>query len=468
MAVPEPIAPDTGRKWLAFEWIMGAFIIACVIYTIVYLFINKHLPFTFFYDPDDLFADWFNTAYWAYDRGSYDAWTTLYPPLSFVFLDLLSLDKCYPARAFASDGGFGLAARYCDWLSYVGMFSFFLLNIIIVYLAFRKIDRQACIPRTIAVTLGWPMLNGLERGNLIIVAFTCMVFAFSPLLKSARLRWIFLGLAINFKVYLIGTLFAPLLRRKWTWVEGATVATIFVYLASYAILGRGTIFEIATNLQNWSNTQSTSPLDMWSATTYEALSKLLDSEIFSVSAIIGSQWTEFLAWFLPVLLNAVRLIILLAAIAIYLRPEVIPAVRPITLALCMALISTEAGGYTTAMITFLVMCEKAKGLGRKTAIALCYLLAVPADIAIDQVAPVVRDTFVGHSTTIIVAYIKLGPFIRPFIIDMVAVSLSAATIWTVWKDIRDDGLAGRPRLHDDARLSRLTEAASGQSSRHCA
>lgn len=441
-----------GRIQLGIEWLFTAVIFIAIVWTVVYLFQNNHLPFTFFYEPEDLFADWFNTAYWAYDFGTYDSWQTLYPPLSFVFLRFLTNGACYPPRGVAADLSFGLSARECDWMSFVALGGLFVLNIALVYLTLRKWDRQTAVPRTVCVALGWPMLNGLERGNLILVAFTVFLLGFGPLLRSARLKWLCVGLAVNFKVYLIGAVVAPLLRRRWRWVEGAILATILVYLLSYALLERGTLSEIATNLQSWASLPSTTPLDMWSATTYEALYKLLSSEVFPVSAVIGSRNADLLSIVIPMLLHGTQLALVLGAIATWLRPEVVPSYRAVNFAVMIALISSEAGGYTSAMFMMLIMLERWRGIGRPLAIIICYILALPVDIAVDQVAPVVRDTYFRHSTTIITAYVKLGPFIRPLLIQIVAVSLTCITIRDVWADIRQQGWSGRWRFRRDAPL----------------
>nr|WP_246543600.1 glycosyltransferase family 87 protein [Novosphingobium profundi] len=438
------------RGWqLPFEWTMACIVLCAIGYSFWFLAHNGYLPMTFFYEPDDVFADWFNTAYWAYDKGAYDTWTTLYPPVSFVFLGLITRAECYPIRGIGSDLSVGLAARYCDWGSYVWIGGLFLLNIVLVYLVLRKADRTTAIPRTIAVALGWPALNGLERGNLVLVAFTLFVLGFGPLLRSAWLKWLCVGLAVNFKVYLIGTVVAPLLKRRWRWSEGALIAVVVVYLVSFALLGRGSLFELIGNLQNWSALGAASPLDMWSASTYESLYKLLDSEQYPMAAIIGSDKVILLHWLIPALLNATRLTIVFAAIATWLRPEVVPTYRVVNFALMMALISSEAGGYTSAFFIFLVMFEPWRGFGRKFAIVLCYLLAQPIDFPIDHIADVVRDTFFGHSTTIISFYIKLGPFIRPLMIELVAAAISFVTIRDVWIDIHQQGWSGRWRYRRD-------------------
>ncbi|MEO5604666.1 MAG: hypothetical protein ABIR02_03510 [Novosphingobium sp.] len=100
----------------------------------------------------------------------------------------------------------------------------------------------------------------------------------------------------------------------------------------------------------------------------------------------------------------------------------------------------------------MVMMEPWRGRGLPVAIILCYILALPIDLAVDQIAPVVRDTYFRHSTTIITAYVKLGPFIRPLLIQIIAVSLVCVTLRDVWTDIRTQGWSGRWRFRKDSPL----------------
>ena len=435
------------------EWFLAVAILSATAYSLGYLWKWSHLPQPFFYEPYDIYADWFNTAYWARDKGTYDSWTTLYPPVSFVFLRVLTLDQCYP-RVRAYETSPGLAARDCDWLGLSTLWGIFLLNILLVYLCFRKIDKSTAIPRTICVAIGWPMLNGLERGNLMLVAFTCVVLAFGPLVKSARLRWLAAGLAVNFKVYLIAAIVPLLIKRRWLWVEGALLATIAVYVVSFAILGRGSPVEIFNNLRSWSSFGAGSPLDMWSATTYKAAIGVLESETFPAFLILGSRLQEFLLFLLPFLQHSVQMTIVAAVALAWTRPEVVPPWRLVGLGTMMALITSEAGGYTTAFITFFVMMEPWRGVGRKYAIVMSYILAIAIDIKVDQVEPVVRDTYFRDSTTIVTFYLTAMPFARPFLIMTIPFALACVTIREVWFDIRRQGWRHRCRLRRDAPIMR--------------
>ena len=436
------------RAYLGVEWIMALIIIASVIYTACFLYINSYLPQPFFFEPNDLYADWFNTAYWARDTGTYDVWTTLYPPLSFVFLRLVTLDSCYlEGRAF--DPSVGYSARECDWLGLGSIWGLWLLDIVLVYLTFRKVDRATAIPRTICIGLGWPILDGVERGNLVLVSFACVILGFGPLLRSARAKWLFAGLAVNFKVYLIAGVAAQLLRRRWRWVECAVLSTALVYLVTYTILGRGTPYEIYRNLKAWSEIEMSGPLDLWFSTSYTYLITLLKSDDPTMGLLLGSQSRELIILGVTLLVRSVQALILAAAAAVWLRPESVPLSRVINLGFMLALITTEAGGYSPNYFMFFVLMEPWRGPGRKVAIFLCYALAVNADIGFGQLPPIQRDTYFRNLSTVVTFQVTVMPFVRPLLILIVATCVASITIREVWVDIRLQGWSARKRFRRD-------------------
>ena len=441
-------APSGG---LLIESVFCVVIVGAVIYTLWRLIVDGYLPQPFFFEPNDTFADWFNTAYWARDHGTYDVWGSLYPPISFVFLRLFGIDHCYP-KARIVESSPGLAPRECDWLGIGSIFALYILDVILIYLLFRKYERRnrlRAILRTICLGLGWPLLDGLERGNLVLVSFACFLLAAGPLLKSARFRYIFAGIAINFKVYLIAAFVPLVVKRKWIAVEGVVLSTIFVYALSFAILGRGTPGEVVNNIMNWSSMATVNPLDLWFSTTYNALYSLVTTDVFPVTLLVGSRWVDVLATGIPLLQHFTQLFIVLAIIVTGIRPEAVANYRVINLGLMLALITSESGGYTPVYFSLLVMLEPWKGIGRKWAIIACYVMAVPLDIFIDPITQVVRDTYIYHATTIMTFWLTLSPFVRPLIIETVAIALACVTIREVWEDIRYQRWAGRSRFRHD-------------------
>lgn len=422
-----------------------------IVYCGVFLYINKALPPPFFFEPSDTYADWFNTAFWSRNSGAYDTWKTVYPPLSFLFVRVLGLDRCYPTRR-PYDFSAGLDARDCDWVGMASIWLIVLINIVLVYLAYRKLDRQKAIPRTICVALGLPMLDALERGNLALITFTCLLLALGPLLKSARLRWIAAGLTVNFKIYLIAAIIPLVLKRRWRWVESALISVVIVYLLSYAAFGRGSLFELAQNIRDFADAKASNILDVWYTTTYKSLIALLDSDTFPLAMIIGSRNVELLGIIVPTLAHTTQALLLLAFAAIALRPEPVPSYRVAALAILLVMVTSEAGGYSQIYFMLFVMMEPWRGFGRRWAVIACYILAIPLDIIVDKTPAIATYSYLGGGPTFINYFVTIGPFIRPLLIMTIAWALSLVTIRQVWGDVRIQGWANRWRFRHDVPL----------------
>ena len=446
----EPARRPAGR-WI--EAALALAVLAGVVRSMWYLLENGYLPQPFFYEPQDIWMDWFNTAHWAHVEGAYDSWGTIYPPLSFVVLRLLTAGQCYL-------GAEGYAARDCDIYGMVTLHLLYLVNVALTIRTFMRIDRRTALPRSIAVAAGLPMLYALERGNLILLTYTFVQLAYGPLVRHAWARWVFAGLAINLKVYLIGTLFAQLLRRRWRWFEGALAATIILYLITYAVFGAGTPRQIYDNIASFSGLyQAVSLLDLWYTTTYLPLISLLEGSTFPVIGVVGSARVEAGLVLLPMAVRATQLAILLAAAAAWLRPEVVPMHRLIFLSIALALITAEAGGYTQILLVVFVLMERWRGTARPVAILCAYLLSIPADIPVDYVPPILRESFIAGRPVLTMFEVGLGSFLRPGIVLLMAMALSGATLAAVWRDIRAQGWRGRWRFRHDAPILAGEEAA---------
>ncbi len=429
------ILPGKARlpgRWV--ETLLAGIILGGIVYSGVHLALYGYLQPPFFYEPSDTFADWFNPAFWARHEGAYDAWKTIYLPLSFVFLRYLGIDRCYPeSRALESSAG--LAARDCDWVGLVAMAIIFLANIYLTWRTFRKLAPQTALPRTICVAMGAPMLNALERGNLLLITYTCLLLAFGPLLASARLRWVFAGLAVNFKIYLVAAVVPLLLKRRWRWVEGALLTTVIIYLLSYAVFGQGSPMEIFTNVRDFSDSGATQILDVWFTATYQPLYSVLETGTFPMSQIIGSIWVDRLMVLIPLLTRMTQLLIVLAAVAIWYRPEAFSSHRAIALGMLAAILTSEPGGYTIVCFMLFVLMEPWRGFGRKWAIVACYVMAFPFDFPIDTLPESVTDLYFRDSTAMISRQVTLGPFVRPLINMTIAWALSLTTLHELWKEM---------------------------------
>lgn len=428
---------------LVVEYSFALIVLGFLIFALWWLWEYGYLPQPFFYEPSDTYMDWFNTAYWARDKGAYDSWMTIYPPLSFVAIRLMGIGSCYV-------GAEGLMVRDCDWVGLAAIHVIFVFNLFLLARTYIKIDRKTALARAFALGAGMPMLFAVERGNILLLCFTCVVLGFGPLLKSAKLRWLFVGLAINFKVYLIGALAAQLLRRRWLWFEGAIVTTILVYILSYGIYGAGSPSEIYTNITNYSSGFiAAQVLDVWYSVTYSPLISLLEGQTFPVSGVVGSRPADIGLIVLPSLIKAGQLAIVLAAIAAWLRPEVVPMHRLAFLAVTLALISSEAGGYTLTIVIFFVFMEPWKGVARPFAIILAYILCIPSEINIGDLPPLTRESFLSGGLVEVEFGVGLGMFLRPGMLILIGIALSAETIHRVYQDIRHNGWSSRWRYRRD-------------------
>ena len=459
------VAQETVRRWstgwLKWEYLLTFFVLLGGVYCIGHLLIEGYLPQPFFYQPFDVWMDWFNTAFWSHNPGAYDSWLTLYPPVSFIVLRFLTDGRCYVANE-------GWYSRDCDWYGMITMHGWFVLNAFLIGRTFLKADRRTALPRSFALAAGMPMLDGLERGNLIMIAFTCFLLAHGPLLRSARLRWLMAGLTINFKVYLIGSICAYPIRRRWRWFEGALLATVGVYLVSWGLLGAGTPLEVLSNLTNW-NAQLNSAgslLDLWYATSFQpVIAVLSDNSPFPTSDLIGSYWTELLYLTLTLSVHETQVMIIVATAAAWLRPEVVPTFRLVNLATSIALVTTEGGGYTQALMIFLVFLESSRsGAGVRVALVASYILSIPGDILLGPVLPQVNNGFLNTGPIFYSYYFSLGPFVRPLIVLVVPVALSCTTIAAVWGDIRTTGWRKRARYFRDLPIMAAGGRTAGEAS----
>ena len=410
------------------EPLLALAVLAAIAHVILFTLEYGYLPAPFFYDVADTFMDWFNSAFWAHDNGAYDSWGTIYPPLSFLVLRLFSNRQCYLNNQ-------DLGVRDCDWFGFVALPAMLLLNLVLLWYSFRKLDRATALPRTIALGLGLPMLYTFERGNILMLAFACIVLAFGPLLASARWRWVALGLAINFKVYLVAALAPQLLKRRWRWFEGALVTTIIIYLITWLLLGYGSPGEIYRNIAVVAGDyEAGSLLDGWYALTYKPFLSILDGSYFPIVGVIGSDAVEALLVLLPLLQRLTQLLIALAAIATFLRPEAVPMHRATCLGLLMAIVTSESGGYTQMMLFFFIFMERWQGLARPMALVLAYILCIPADISIDRFPPIVSESWIYGGPVFVEYGLSIGPFLRPLAVMMIGWCIAGLVLADVRRD----------------------------------
>ena len=379
-----------------------------------------YLPQPFVLDTNDTFMDWFNTAYWANNRGIYDVWRSIYPPLSFVFLDTFSLHQCYNLSPFY--------ARDCDWLGRATLVGFYVLDVVLVWLALRRVDRITAPWRTIALGLGLPLLFTLERGNLILACFACFVLAHGPLLKSPLLRGLAAAVTINFKPYLVLPVLELAIRRRWRALELAGIATVALYLISLAWVGSGTPGELASNTANWVVFQSG---QVWNeinySTSYTPFLNMRQAQV-PLLEFVSSRVIERIEFFVPLAIRATQLVALAALAAAWLQPRALPASRISALWRVAYLITQSPGGYTQLFLLFLVFLEPMRRLGPSIAILCAYVLCLVGDVMLASVLQITSNSWLSERTVSPEFGLTYGHFVRPALIIAIVWALSLDAI----------------------------------------
>lgn len=427
----EPLA---SKQWsLLVEYLFCVAIFIGLIYTFWFYYSYQYLPQPFFYEPSGTFMDWYSLSFWANFRGAYDVAGSIYPPLTFVLMRIFSLPHCYPNAS-------GEPSRECDPVGIIALGLILVCNIVLTFVAFRKIDKSTYIPRGIALSMGFPMLYTFERGNVLLFCYTCFLLAFGPLLKSARLRWFFGGLTLNFKVYLIAVVLAPVLRRRWIQTEGILIWAVIIYGVTWMILGEGSPGQVYANVTSYAEGfGATRVLDMWYAASFVPAISILKGENFPILAFVDSRSVGYLLLMCNSLVLSSQVMIVFAAIATWLKPGVVPPHRTLYFGLSMALLSSEAGGYTEILLFFLVFQERWKGYARPLAILIAYLLCIPGDYVIDRVNPIARWSYLAGTDVIADYGIGVLAILRPILKVFMIWCLTSITIRDVWVEINKTG-----------------------------
>jgi hypothetical protein len=407
-----------------------------------FLLVQGYLPPPFIYDTTDDFMDWFNSAYWANNPGSFDVWGAIYPPISFVFLKVFSIKACY---AIGPEYG-----RDCDWLGHITLWGFFIVNAVIVFACYRRNDRGTAAIRTTAVTLGLPMLFAVDRGNLIIPCFTCFALGHGKILRSARLKWLAVALSINFKPYLLAALASQLLRRRWRWLEGCALACVAVYLITYALWGSGSPGEIIENQIVYARGEAKGLFEaVFYGTSFSSLMSYLTFGP-AIMAYVGSKPLELISFWLPILMRLGQLGVVAAFAGVALSKAPTPVNRLAALGVSLALTSTEVGGYAEVFLIFLVFFEPWRGPAPVVAILCAYTLCIPADLPLAHVAHQIKYSYLTHRTVGYDLGVNLGILVRPALLLGIQYALVAATMGDVWRALRlRSPVADAPRLRPE-------------------
>lgn len=410
----------TSRLRLLPEILLAAAVLASLAASAVFFQRTGYLPQPFVFDTNDTFMDWFNTAYWANNPGAYDVWRTIYPPLSFVFLDAFSLPGCYLQSPFH--------ARDCDWFGRTAIYAFYLLDIALVWFTLRRLDRATAPIRTIALGLGLPLLFTLERGNLILAGFACFILAHGPLLRSGWGKALAAAATINFKPYLLLPVLAHAVKREWRPLELAGIATVLLYLVTLALVGAGTPAEIVSNTANWVVFQSGQVWNEINYSTSYAPLMLVQKAPIPLLQFVSSETVDGIILAASTVIRVTQGIALAALLAAWLQPAAIPRERIAALLLGAYLVTQSPGGYTQTFLVFLVFLEPWRRPGPIVALICAYLLCLVGDVPISTILELSSSSWLSGRPVEPEFGLTIGHFLRPGVIALLVWALALDTI----------------------------------------
>ena len=210
-----------------------------LIYIVVSVEVNGYLPAPIFYDKADTFMDFFHVQYWAYDKGRYTEWQSIYTPFSFWLISFFPYsDNGYEAFILREEGVFYLIILYVITI------------MLILYFQSKAIMYSNNIH--LIMLLSTPFLVTLDRGNLL---FITLLFLLISSLNNKKL-WIFsifMAMAISLKIYLIALLFIPLLNLHFSRIILTLLLALFINLISANILGESNWWMFISNIFEFSS-----------------------------------------------------------------------------------------------------------------------------------------------------------------------------------------------------------------------
>ena len=189
-----------------------------LIYIVVSVEVNGYLPAPIFYDKADTFMDFFHVQYWAYDKGRYTEWQSIYTPFSFWLISFFPYsDNGYEAFILREEGVFYLIILYVITI------------MLILYFQSKAIMYSNNIH--LIMLLSTPFLVTLDRGNLLFITLLFLLIS-SLNYKKLWIFSIFMAMAISLKIYLIALLFIPLLNLHFSRIILTLLLALFINFIS--------------------------------------------------------------------------------------------------------------------------------------------------------------------------------------------------------------------------------------------
>jgi len=421
------------------EFSLAIAVIASLFHLVEVLRLSGFLPAPFVYDVSDTFMDWFNPAYWSHNPGAYEVWNSVYAPLSFVILRIVGAPACY-ANAPKD-------ARDCDLIGIVAILVIYAACAVAAAIVFYRRDRATAVFRSVGFGLGLPLLYGLERGNLIMIALFAFILLFGEMLKSRRAVALAAAVLINLKSYLLLPVLPFAVKREWRTLELCGFAAVGLYLATVVIVGGGTPFELIDNLKIWFNAMSGVVWDQVLYSPTYAPFLQFDERQYPIRDFIPQRTVDVAKLLIEIELVASRSLAFLCIACSWLYPRAITTQRLVLFVIMQSFVAQNPGGYAMTFVIFLVFMERWDGPCTGLAIVMAYLLSIPADMLIGNFYVYERESWLGGRLVESTYGMSVGALVRP--------GLFALILWLL-------GIDSLIRFHRAARTSRANFGLAGE------
>jgi hypothetical protein len=404
-------------------------LLSCVGWDVWRFAADGYLPQPFYYLVKDSLMDLYTTATWAHRDGAYSVWRTLYPPLSFDLLRMVTNAKCYVHG--------DLAGRQCDRAAFAVLVAVFLANAGLVVWSYRLSDPRTALPRALAVAAGLPMLYALERGNLLIPCFTAFVLGTGTLVRSRWGRLFALAVSVNFKPYLLGVFLPAVARRDWRWLLSFGAIGLAIYVATFVVQGAGTPQELLSNIDIY----RAGNLDPWSniyyATSYLPLARFISAHQ-GVAALLPPWAAAAFSFGVIAVMRLVQLAVAVCMIAAAIRPAGVHSRRFMALftAMILTTVTNGSSGYALIFLFFLVFFEPWRGAARIAILVSAYLLCLPIDWAFWPMMHGPAYSFLGGREVSVSFGVSLGQLLRPGLLLIVQVGLIVLNLDDILSPLR--------------------------------
>lgn len=180
-------------------FLYGTLFLSCINFLYILWFYRSHryLPPPFVFDKENTFMDFYNTLYWSGQDGIYTIWQSVYPPLSFLFLQLYQFLFLDDISGFSD----GFEIRQVVGRHILLLISIYAISLLIaVRICFKKITNiKIQIIIFLICLLSPAFLFAIERGNLILLSIP--ILGWFVVAKNQIGRAIALAILVNLKPY---------------------------------------------------------------------------------------------------------------------------------------------------------------------------------------------------------------------------------------------------------------------------